>query len=154
MPNKVKLLSDVEFEDRIRTIDVTELVPPCNAFTLLYFPNINEKDMTGMIHINAQDFVECIGFVNNLQFVTLDHCTQFSAYQFMAIFDTLSECRWISLLRCQSLESTPAYCIMSSCPKLKFMEFKVSNEWSRTRDWRRVATIFYKVRFGRKVEFP
>ena len=144
----MKLLSDIEFDDGIKTVDITEHVPVCTAFTLLYFPNILELDMTGMIHINPQDFIECIGFVAKLQFVTLDGCTQFSQYNFMRIFDQLPECRWISLLKCQTLESTAAYCIMASCYKLKFIDFELSEIWSSARDWRRLRSIFFQVRFG------
>ena len=107
--SRVKLLSDIEFEDGVRTIDVTDKVPKCSAFTLVYFPNIIELDISGMIEIEPQDFVECISYVSKLQFVTMDKCKQFNKYHFMKIFKQLPECKWVSLLKCQCLDYTACY---------------------------------------------
>ena len=107
-----------------------------------------------MTEINAQDFVDCIGFTRKLQLITLDECTQFSAYHLMKIFHQLKESRWISLVKCKSLECTQVYIILSFCPKLKFIEFEVSNLWSSVKEWQKLRNIFFKVRFGRRVIFP
>ena len=150
---QINLFADIEFDDGIERTDVTHHVPVHNAFVLLYFPNITELDLTGMTHMNPQDVVECISYVWKLQFVTLDFCTQFSPYHLMKIFQQLKECRWISLVRCQSLDWTPAYCITSSSSKLKFIEFEMSHRWTSPSHWMQLRNIFLTVRFGAKMKY-
>ena len=147
----MKLLSDFECDEGICTIDVTDKIPPCSAFSLIYFPNIIELDITGMVELNAQDMVECISYARKLQFVTMDKCKQFNKYHFIKIFDELPECKWILLLQCQSLDYTTAYCILSSCNKMKFFDFEVDQKWSCKSDWRKLLSIFLNVRFGRRM---
>ena len=151
---RIKIFSDFEHDDGIHRFDITDKVPAEGAFALLYVPNIIELHISGLTEINVQDFVECISYVRKLQFITLDECIQFSPYHLMKIFYQLKELRWISLVKCMPLQCTHTYCILSSCPKLKFIEFELSDLWSSVKDWNHLRALFFKVRFGRRVNFP
>ena len=131
---------DVDIDGQLHTINLT---PPNGQFTPFFLVeciNLIEIDITDCVGINPQDFIECVVFAKKLQKVIMDKCSQFSMYQ-------LVQMRQISLVACQCLNFSAAYCIISSSHTVEKMDFEPRNV-GNIPDWRRFKSIFFTVEFG------
>ena len=130
------------------TIDWNKYLGNFTAFTLLNFPNLLHLDMSGCDIVSPDEFVDCIGYLSQLQVINLDKCIQFSQYDFVKIFQQLRHLRIISMLECTCLPFTPTYVICCSLPSLQKIDFEPANIDIEQKDWRRLVAIFFRVAFG------
>ena len=121
-----------------------------SAYTFLYVPNLVQLDLSRCTTIVPEDFVDVIGFVKNLKVITLDGCIQFSQHHFVNIFKQISSVEHLSIVECQPLPFTAAYCICSFLKELKFFDFEADNINLEMKDWKRLRAIFFKVKFSPK----
>ena len=138
---------DVEIDGKLHTINLT---PPDGQFTpffLVECTNLIEIDITDCFEINPQDFIECVVFAKKLQKVVMDKCSQFSMSQLVKMFQHLVQIRIISLVACQGLDFSAAYCIISSSHSVEKMDFEPRNV-GNIPDWWRFKSIFFTVDFG------
>ena len=109
-------------------------------------------DVTGCDNIVANDFVDFIGFLKNLQILILDKCIQFSQYHFVKIFKQLEKIEEFSLVECRKIPFTPMYCICSFLHQLRKMDFEPDNILVEKKDWKRLKAIFFMVQLGKNVK--
>ena len=148
----LKGYSDFEVSGKSVRVDWTPYLGNVTAFSILMFPNIQELDITGCDNVVANDFVDCVGFIKNLQILILDKCIQFSQYHFVKIFKQLEKIQKFSLVECCKIPFTPAYCICSVLHELQEMDFEPDNILVEKKDWKKLKAIFFTVKLGKNVK--
>ena len=118
------------------------------TFNILNYPNLVEVDITGCVGIVPDEFVDVIGYASSLKILKLNGCNQFTQYHMVKLFDQLVQLEEISLVQCQRMPFTAAYCICSGLKNLRYIDLEPANIQEEMKDWKRMLAIFFYVQFG------
>ena len=137
----------IEVNGMVKQVDITKRVGEFSPFFLVHCRNITELDVSDSTEIVPSNFVDCVVYARKLQRVVMDRCHQFSMFQFMKMFKYLMQMQVISLVQCQCLDFTAAYCLCTYSWNMREIDFEPRNV-GNTPDWRRFRGIFFQLKIG------
>ena len=118
---------------------------PC---VLIYYPNLEEIDVSGCVTIDPTLFADCIGACKQLKKLIMTGCRQFSQYSFVKMMGTVKSIVYLDISNTSEIEYCSAYAILSNLQKIERINFDPADISTRLNDFKHLLALFHNVHFG------
>ena len=141
----------IECTNTYQEIDITAMLGSFTPTYFLYFPYVQQLDVSGCNHFDTSLFVDCVTSLTNLIEIIMIGCTEFKESQLVRILINLQKLEIVDCTRATPLLFCNAYTVVSALRNLRIINVEPRYEVLELKDWKRLFSIFLDVKFGHSV---
>ena len=132
-------------------VDIMSQIGVFTPTLMIYFPQIQEIDISGCVMINPALFIDCLVAVQNLKKLLLVGCIQFNQYSLVKISVHMKNLTYLDVVHCCEIHHVNLYCILSNLNKLQFINLSPRDALKDIEYFKEIIRIYRDVCFGRNI---